>query len=215
MKLESSKKRWPWQRGRPQDNRDVRFTGRLVALRSKRPEDAAADYAWRTDTELAALDATSPLALTFREYERYYRDDLDFPSPWSVRFAIETLDGQHIGNCMYYDIDPERKQAEIGIMIGDREFWGKGYGSDAVRTLLEHIFTETPIDHVYLHTLVSNVRAQKAFTRAGLRVIGQVHRDGYEFMKMEARREDWECGQAPDNGSLPHSGSNGSAPAQG
>jgi RimJ/RimL family protein N-acetyltransferase len=191
MKLESSKKHWPWQRTRAPDGLPAPIEGRLVALRPKRLEDAEADYAWRTDSELARLDATAPLMISFPEYLRYHRDDLEFPSPWSVRLAIDTLDGRHIGNCMYYDIDAERKQAEMGIMIGDRAFWGRGYGTDAVKALLRHIFTATPIERVYLHTLAGNSRAQRAFARAGLKPAGDVHRDGYEFLKMEARKDGW------------------------
>ncbi len=175
-------------------------------LRTKRPEDSAADYAWRTDPELAALDATTPLAVTFREYERYYRDDLDFPSPWSVRLAIDTLDGQHIGNCMYYDIDPDRKDAEVGIMVGDRQFWGKGYGTDAMRTLIGHIFSDIPIDRLYLHTLVDNDRARQAFAKSGMRPIGQIRREGYEFLKMEITRAEWEAHRTGRNGTASKSG---------
>ncbi len=164
-------------------------------LRSKSMEDAEDDYKWRTDPELAALDAALPLVVSLREYLRYHRDDLDYPSPWSVRLAIDTLDGRHIGNCMYYDIDAERKQAELGIMIGDRAYWGKGYGSDAIKALLGHIFTETPIEHVYLHTLAHNARAQRAFGKAGFRAAADVRRDGYDFMRMEILREDWAASQ--------------------
>ena len=213
MKLESSKKRWPWQRERPPYSRQVRVQGQRVALRSKCMEDAEQDFAWRTDPELSALDATVPLVIGYGEYLRYHRDDLDYPSPWSVRLAIDTLDGRHIGNCMYYDIDPERRQAEVGVMIGDRAYWGQGYGTDAVLTLLRHIFTETPIERVYLHTLVNNERAQRAFARAGFKPVGQVHRDGYEFVKMEVWREEWERGQQTRDEAETSGGNNGAKPA--
>ncbi len=154
-------------------------------------EDAAVDYEWRSDPELAALDATRPVSLTLQEYTRFHRDDLEFPSPWSVRLAIETLDGRHIGNCMYYDIDWDRKQAEFGIMVGDREHWGRGYGTDAVATLLRHIFVDTAIERVYLHTLVDNTRASRSFAKCGFSALGDVRRDDHDFVKMEIRREEW------------------------
>ena len=62
----------------------MRVEGKLVVLRTKRPQDSEADYAWRTDPELAALDATTPLAVTFREYERYYRE-VNFYYPKRLR----------------------------------------------------------------------------------------------------------------------------------
>lgn len=173
------------------DMSDLRLEGELTVLRPKRPEDAEADYAWRADPELAALDATSPVRMSLRDYIRYFRDELEYPSPWSVRLAIDTKDGVHIGNCMYYDINDQEKQAEIGIMIGDRRYWDHGYGSDALMALLTHVFTETPLERVYLHTLDYNMRAQKAFRRVGFRDVGPVRRDGHTFVLMEVLRVNW------------------------
>ena len=173
------------------DRRDIRIQGELVVLRSKRMEDAEADYQWRIDPELAALDATRPITITLKEYSRYHRDDLQFPSPWSVRFAIDTLDGHHIGNCMYYDIDTDNQRAELGIMIGDREYWSSGYGTDAVKTMLRHIFKKTRLTTVYLHTLADNIRAQRAFKKAGFSPDNEIRKDGYSFLRMEITREEW------------------------
>jgi len=170
---------------------NVRLEGKLVVLRTKVPEDAAADYSWRVDPELAALDATAPINLSLEDYLRLYRDDLAYPSPWSLRLAIDTRDGRHIGNCMYYDIDRTKSQAELGIVIGDRSCWGKGYGTDAVTTVLDHVFSETDLDRVYLHTLTSNKRAQRAFGKAGFEPVRPVSRDGFDFVLMEVWREDW------------------------
>lgn len=177
---------------------NLRLEGRLTVLRPKRPSDAEADYAWRIDPELAALDATSPLRMSLREYVRYFRDELEYPSPWSVRFAVDARDGTHIGNCMYYDINDQEHQAEVGIMIGDRRYWDRGYGSDALRALLRHIFTSTPLERVYLHTLDYNVRAQRAFRRVGFRDVGPVRRDGHNFLLMEVHLDEWLAQQEAD-----------------
>ena len=192
MKPESWKKLWPWQRDKPQVQTIDRLEGELVVLRPKRMDDVPADYMWRIDPELADLDATRPINLTIREYGRYQKDELQFPSPWSVRLAIDTLhDDRHIGNCMYYDINFDKGHAELGIMIGERSYWGKGYGEDAVRTLLRHMFTDTPMKMVYLHTLTRNLRAQRCFTKSGFSMIDEVRRDGYHFVRMEVQRQDW------------------------
>ena len=159
-------------------------------------DDAETDYSWRIDPELASLDATRPVTLTFTEYLRYHRDDVQYPSPWSVRMAIDTLDGKHIGNCMYYDIDTKKSQCELGIMIGDRNYWSKGYGTDVVKTAITHIFQTTELNRVYLHTLINNYRAQKSFTKAGFSPIREKKRDGHEFVLMEIRRTEWEAAQA-------------------
>ncbi|MCZ6538874.1 MAG: GNAT family N-acetyltransferase [Chloroflexi bacterium] len=196
MKRESWKKLWPFTKVGQETITDLRVVGDLTVLRSKIMDDAEADYSWRIDSQLAKLDATRPVTLTFMEYLRYHRDDVSYPSPWSVRMAIDTLDGHHIGNCMYYDINPDKSQCEFGIMIGDREYWGRGYGTDAVKSALEHIFTDTQLERVYLHTLTDNLRAQKSFAKAGFSVVREVKRDGYKFVLMEIKQQDWAATQA-------------------
>jgi RimJ/RimL family protein N-acetyltransferase len=47
------------------------------------------------------------------------------------QFAVDTLEGRHIGNCAYYNIDKGGGEAEVGIMIGERSYWDKGYGTAA------------------------------------------------------------------------------------
>ena len=166
--------------------------GELTVLREKRIEDAAKDYEWRVDPELAALDATTPLRMSFESYLRLVEDEIRHPVPWSKRFAIETHDGKLIGNCMYYDIDTHKGQAELGILIGDRDYWNHGYGTDVVNNLTSHIFSTTSFGRIYLHTLAWNIRAQKSFKKSGFVVVKDVRRSGYDFILMELLRERWE-----------------------
>ncbi|MBI2907285.1 MAG: GNAT family N-acetyltransferase [Chloroflexi bacterium] len=163
--------------------------GEKVILREKRLEDAADDYRWRTDPELARLDAASSMRSTFSDYLVSYAEELRYPTLWQERFAIDTLDGKHIGNCMYFDIDEKKKQAELGILIGDREYWDKGYGADAICTLLDYIFSATEVERIYLHTLEWNVRAQKSFAKCGFAACGRSQRGGHRFVVMEVFRD--------------------------
>ena len=172
-------------------------------IRGKRIEDAPDDYAWRTDEELAKLDASQPLRMTYRDFLRFSKDELIYSGGTSRRLAIDTFDGEHIGNCMYYDVDLRRGRAELGIMIGKREYWGRGYGTDAVAALLEYVFANMSIDLVYLHTLEWNERARRAFAKSGLRETVKVRRSGLDFVKMEIGRQEWEAKQShrePDPG---------------
>ena len=166
--------------------------GDLTILREKRLEDAATEYEWRTDEELAALDATTPLRISYSSYIRLIEDEISHPTPWSKRFVIETHDGKMIGTCMYYDIDNIRGQAELGIMIGDKNYWNHGYGTDVVTALTSHIFDTTPIKRIYLHTLTWNLRAQKSFEKCGFVSVKQTRRSGYDFILMELLKAKWE-----------------------
>lgn len=170
---------------------DVVVTGKKVLLRRKRLDDAPLDYQWRTDPELAALDASRPIRLSYREYLRYHRDELEFPTPWSRKFAIDTRGNRFIGNCMCYDINTVASEAEVGILLGDKDYWGKGYGTEALNLLVGHIFKATSIKRLYLHTLSWNSRAQQSFAKCGFQELRVVMRSGMEFHLMELMRDDW------------------------
>ncbi len=166
--------------------------GRLVRLREKQIEDAWRDYSWRKDRELADYDATRPIAMTFRAYTATLTEDLRRPSRFRRTYAIEDREnGRHIGNVMYYGYDSYLGETELGITIGERAYWSRGYGSEAVRCLLGHLFAELELRRVYLHTLTTNTRAQHAFRRAGFRRRRSVRRDGYDFERMEISREEY------------------------
>ena len=185
-------------RRKPEPAEPISLEGRKVMLREKRIEDALDDYNWRVDEELARLDATRPLNMAYNDFLRYSQEEIDYPSSRSRRFAIDDLTGKHIGNCMYYDIDTRRGETELGIMIGDRAYWSKGYGTDAVDTLLRYIFIETKLKRVYLHTLDWNYRAQKSFGKSGFRRVKSVRKRGLDFVQMEILRDEWDELREPD-----------------
>ena len=169
----------------------MRLTGGKIVLREKRVEDAWMDYLWRSDKEIARLDAAFPLKMTFQEFLRLFKDQMRYPSPASGRFGIDTKDGKYIGTCMYYDLDSVNKQAEIGIVIGDREYWSRSYGYDAVVTMLDYLFSDGALGRLYLHTLDWNKRAQRAFLKCGFTPVRPVRRNGLDFLLMEINKEYW------------------------
>ena len=169
----------------------VELRGAKVVLREKRPEDAENDYIWRSDPELARLDAALPLTMSFDRYMKLFEDQLKYPTPGSHHFATDTIDGKYIGNCMYYDLDSVNMEAELGIVIGDRDYWSNSYGYDAVVTLLDHMFTARKLKRVYLHTLEWNQRAKRCFSKSGFKPVKMVRRMGQDFILMEVLRDDW------------------------
>ena len=163
-----------------------------VILRKKRLADARDDYAWETDPELVQLDAAPLVTTTFSQYLSEYANKLHNLLPTSRRFAVDTLSGKHIGNCSYYNISEVRGEAELGIMIGNRDYWNKGYGTDAVTALVNYIFCQTNIRRIYLKTLESNTRAQKCFQKCGFTPYGHLVKDGFSFMLMEIHHNQWQ-----------------------
>ena len=165
--------------------------GAKIILRDKRVEDAEKDYRWRSDAELARLDAAIPLTMSFERYMKLFEDQLKYPTPGSHHYSVDAIDGTYIGNCMYYDLDTVNMEAELGIVIGEREYWSEGYGYDAVTTLLEHMFSTRDLKRVYLHTLEWNARAQRSFSKSGFQPLKQVRRMAHDFILMEVLRDDW------------------------
>lgn len=170
----------------------TQLQGVRVILRDKKIEDSELDYRWRSDPELAKLDAAYPLTMNYDRYVKMFEDQLKYPTPGSHHYGIEVADSKFIGNCMYYDLDSVNKEAELGIVIGDRDYWSGSYGFDAVVTLLEHMFLIRDLKRVYLHTLEWNHRAQSCFSRCGFNPVRNVRRMGHDFILMEVLRTDWQ-----------------------
>ena len=74
-------------------NKDVFIEGKKINLRNKKVEDAELDYEWRVDPELSALDATVPINISLREFRDHLKDEIKYPVPWSVKYAIENKEG--------------------------------------------------------------------------------------------------------------------------
>ena len=167
---------------------DVVARGRRTVVRRKRLGDAAEEYRWRSDPDLAQYDASRPVQAPYESYERNWSFDYRFTDMPGRSFAIEDELGRHIGNVMYYNIDSARNEAEIGISIGERSCWSLGYGSDALGAVVRGLFEVSGLGRLYLHTLEWNVRAQAAFRKVGFEACGTSWRDGHTFIIMEVRR---------------------------
>ena len=194
MRWKLFRKAFPWSKDERKELPEVNIEGKLIRIREKRVEDIPDEYAWRVDEELSRLDATRPLTMSYDDFLKYSKEEMQFPNFRSKRLAVETIEGVHIGNVMYYDLNMRNAETELGIMIGNKEYWGKGYGTDIVKTLLKHLFEDLKLERVYLHTLAWNYRAQSSFSKSGFREIRAVRRGGQDFLLMEVYRNSWEEG---------------------
>lgn len=157
--------------------------GEKVILRKKRVEDAWDEYRWRKDPEISELDGTVPISIPFPLFLSSFMWEIT--SSGDRTFSIYTKDGKHIGSCMYYDLDERKKEAEIGIIIGEKSFWGKGYGRDVVKSLTNFLFKEKGLRKIKLRTLPTNERAIRCFKSCGFEEKGIVRGMGKEFLLME------------------------------
>ena len=141
--------------------------GELVNLRAPEIDDVERDLAWMNDREVTRyLNARYPLSRTAEE--GWLGDHVSKPmSHAHAAFAIETKDGRHIGNTDLMDVSAENRCATLGIMIGDKAYWSKGYGTDAVRTLVRFGFGEMNLYRIQLTVDARNERAQACYRKCG------------------------------------------------
>ena len=147
---------------------DSPFEGRLIRLRAREPEDVPQLYEWFNDPEVTEhLAMRYPLSL---RSEREFVDSASDVGYNNINFAIETLDGKMIGGCGLETASPENRSAELGIAIGDKNFWGGGYGTDTMRTLVRFGFDMMNLHRVQLDVYANNLRAQHVYEKVGFRV---------------------------------------------
>ncbi|HJM89217.1 MAG TPA: GNAT family protein [Dehalococcoidia bacterium] len=103
------------------------------------------------------------------------------------QFAIELAEsGEYIGNCGLHRVSYEDRSAEVGIVIGAKEQWGKGYGTDALRTLVFFGFRDLNLRRIALDVDANHPAAIKSYERVGFQHEGR------------RRAEHWLRGQAID-----------------
>ena len=88
--------------------------------------------------------------------------------------VIEAKDGVYIGQVGLHGIDYVSGVAELGIVIGRKDYWGKGYGADAIRTLLRFAFSQLRLRKIILKYQGANERGRKCYSRVGFKEVGRL-----------------------------------------
>jgi RimJ/RimL family protein N-acetyltransferase len=145
--------------------------GQKTRLRRVERDDIPTFVRWFNDPEVRDfLTVYRPFSTA--EEEKWFEGQLDDRD--SELFAIETADGVHIGNIGLHNVNWQYRHAGLGIVIGEKEYWGKGYGSDAVRTLLRFAFQEMNLHRVFLQVRDDNARGIRAYEKCGFQHEGRL-----------------------------------------
>ena len=142
--------------------------GDKVILRPFKREYLDKYFDYRNDVELQLLAGSE--AVLPMEYERLvavYEDHLKADRNKIAWFAIEVQGGRFIGQCLLHNFDYTAGTCELGITIGDRDYFGQGYGKDVVNLLVKYAFRLRNMRKVWLTTNGSNERAQRSFAKCG------------------------------------------------
>jgi RimJ/RimL family protein N-acetyltransferase len=170
--------------------------GDKVTLRAIERADQAIFWAYNNDLELELLfsdDPPSPVSMARMEAFFDKRTAEAGPNHW---FTIEA-NGKVIGACGLMGFDATARVCVLGIRIGDRTYWGRGYGRDAVRTIADYGFRHLNMHRIWLTVLVSNQRAIRSYRACGFQVEARLRRhiwvDGslQDEVLMGLLRADW------------------------
>jgi diamine N-acetyltransferase len=145
--------------------------GVKTVLRPIEETDLALLWKWENDSELTYfLNADRHRTMSKDEVARRYRQVRSDPS--MELFIVETQDGERIGMIGYDNLSIERQSCRVYIGLGEKQYWGCGFGSDAMCALLEHHFTDLQLERVYLSVYDFNQRAISSYRKCGYRVDG-------------------------------------------
>ncbi len=177
------------------------FTGELVRLSAFDHEEIGKAYTnWNRDTELQRLFNSGAsnvysTKVSTNFFEKMIKDD----SPQHHFFSIRALEDNRLLGDINLDVVNNwgSRNSFVGIGIGNRENWGKGYGTDAMKIILRFAFTEINLHRVTLSVFEYNPRAIRSYEKAGFRHEGRVRkallRDGkhWDMLYMGILRTDW------------------------
>jgi RimJ/RimL family protein N-acetyltransferase len=144
------------------------MTGEKCYLSPINTNDAEKFTEWLNDLEVT-VNLSLYSAEINAESERSFLNNLSKEHNYSI---IDRETDELIGNCGFMDIDHLNQTAEIGIFIGNKNYWGKGYGTEALTLLIDYGFNALNLHNILLRVYDYNERAIKAYTKAGFKLIG-------------------------------------------
>ena len=177
------------------------FEGQLVRLTVENPEAVADLHArWaRNSTFMRLLDDQPTHLWSAKKIKEWHEKEADKQKEGRYfSFAIRALaDDRLIGFVDIWVNSWSHGDGWVGIGIGEPEYWGNGYGTDAMQTFLRYAFLELNLHRVSLGVFSYNPRAIRSYEKAGFVLEGRerqaIHRDGnrQDALIMGILREEW------------------------
>jgi len=173
------------------------FRGEKVQLAAVQREYLPQYVEWLNDWEVSQyLMPGTAVPFSVEDENEWF--DHQRKEDGSFVFAILALpDNKLIGNCGLNRVDMKNRSGVFGIFIGDKNYWNKGFGTDATRSLLRFAFEELGLNRVELEVYDFNLRAMRAYEKAGFRRDGVrrqgLYRNGqfHDEIIMCILREEW------------------------
>src|SRR5256885_14239392 len=154
------------------------IAGEHVILRAFEKEDAERCYRWMNDPNIVrTLKTRYPIAF---QNEVEWLERAMHPNVNERHFAIERKDDRtHVGNASIHDIDWVSRTGWFGLFIGEPAAWNRGFGTDAIRTLVRFAFEEMNLRKLRIHVFDYNEKAKHVLLAQGFVEEGKLRRDFY------------------------------------
>ncbi len=174
--------------------------GNLVHLAAVDPEEVSKHFAsWNRDSEFKRLLDTDPPRLhSAKATKDWLEKELGEQGDTMHWFTIRTVaDNTLLGDIVLDVTEWNSRNAFVGLGIGPRDFWGKGYGTEAMQLILQYAFLELSLRRVTLTVFEYNQRAIRSYEKAGFchegRQRQRLLREGkrWDMLFMGILREDW------------------------
>jgi RimJ/RimL family protein N-acetyltransferase len=172
--------------------------GQRVILRSINRADLPRLCEFNNDLEVElAGGGDPPIPQTLARLEAEFDQNVGRGGRDGAVFAIEA-DGKFIGQCALFNFDETSRTCELGIAIGDKDYWGKGYGRETITLLLDYAFRLRNFRKVWLRVFARNERAIRAYQACGFleegRLRAHVWSDGgyVDLMMMGVLHDEWQ-----------------------
>ncbi len=137
---------------------------------------------WVNDTDSRHLSGGIAYPISLAAEEEFLRNRMHTSWEDGLFLAIEAKDGpapRLIGSIELRAFSPEARRCEMGMLIGDRAYRGRGYGTEAVRLACRFAFQEMGLERVHLQTFDFNTRAIRAYQKVGFVEEGRLRRHAY------------------------------------
>jgi len=149
-----------------------------LSLRELTLADVSSRYeAWMNDAETVRFMESRFTQHTQQSLKAFVVGVLADKSSHLLAIVLKE-NGQHIGNLKVGPIDVHHAYASLGLMIGEKECWGKGYGSEAIAIVCDWAFSELGLNKITAGAYATNVGSIRAFEKVGFECEG-ILRDQY------------------------------------
>lgn len=155
-----------------------------VYLRALEPDDYKTSIKWRKDDEIWGM-LGGAMYYVSEAYEKKWVEDAIFNSK-DIKLAVcEKESNKYIGNVYATDIDLINRSCTSHVLIGDHDFWNRGFAPEAYQLLLNFLFNERNINRVQALVLESNVASLKMHQKVGFKIEGTLRNSVFKNGKYQ------------------------------